>query len=184
MASRSASSTTWPAFARRVVECIARHEDPLRAVEPPGATRPHGGVFVTLYEFGRLRGCMGTLDPALPLGEAVRRAAVCAAAEDPRFAPVTASELPDLEIQVSILSDPHPMRNLEDLLIGKHGIIVRRGSQRGLFLPQVAVEHHLDKQTFLARCCAEKAGLPPDAWQDPATEVLLFTAEVLREETP
>jgi len=73
------------------------------------------------------------------------------------------------------------MRRLDELELGRHGILVRQGGRRGLFLPQVAVEHHLDKETFLSRCCDEKAGLPANAWQDPATEVLLFTTEVFQE---
>jgi len=124
---------------------------------------------------------MGTLDPQIPLGEAVRQAAVCAAVQDPRFPPVTPAELTELDVEVSVLSDPVPMRNLADLEVGRHGVLVRRHGQRGLFLPQVAVEHHLDREEFLSRCCAEKAGLPPDAWKKPGTEVLLFTTEVFRE---
>lgn len=172
---------SWPSFARRIIECVARGSDPAGAGPPPAEARPHGGVFVTLHKSGRLRGCMGTLDPHTPLDEAVRHAAFCAAAEDPRFPPVQPAELPDLEIEVSILSAPQPMQDLEDLRIGRHGIIVRRGVQRGLFLPQVAVEHNLNKEAFLSRCCAEKAGLSADAWRDAATEVLLFTTEVFRE---
>ncbi len=124
---------------------------------------------------------MGTLDDVPPLAEAVRHAALCAAFQDPRFPPVSESELSDLQVEVSVLSSPQRMTSLDDLVIGRHGIRVRRGTQHGLFLPQVAVEHKLDKESFLSRCCAEKAGLPPDAWRDPATEVLLFTSQVFRE---
>lgn len=172
---------TWPSFARRVIECVASGSDPVRAEPAPTGGQAHAGVFVTLHIAGHLRGCMGTLDPETPLAEAVRQAAACAAAEDPRFPPVRPGELRDLEIEVSILSAPQPMRDLADLQIGRHGVLVRRGAQRGLYLPQVAVEHHLDKETFLSRCCAEKAGLPADAWRDRQTEVLLFTTEVHRE---
>lgn len=125
---------------------------------------------------------MGILDPQTPLPDAVSEAAICAATHDPRFAPVAADELPDLRIEVSILSPPQRMRDLDELELGRHGVLVRRGALRGLFLPQVAVEHRMDKVTFLSRCCDEKAGLPPDAWKDPATEVLLFTADVTQEE--
>jgi AmmeMemoRadiSam system protein A len=159
---------------------VARRRDPAQAGPSP-EPQPHSGVFVTLHKLGRLRGCMGILDPQLPLADAVREAALCAASQDPRFPPVRADELSDLEVEVSILSPPQRMRSLTDLEIGRHGVLVRRGDQRGLFLPQVAVEHHLDRETFLSRCCTEKAGLPPDAWKDPDTEVLIFTAEVLHE---
>jgi AmmeMemoRadiSam system protein A len=171
----------WPAFAREVIERAARGAATEQTPPPPTDSRPHGGVFVTLHKSGRLRGCMGTLDSRAPLAEAIRHAAYCAATQDPRFQPVTPSELSDLKIEVSIMSDPQPMGDIENLQLGQHGILVRRGLQRGLFLPQVAVEHHLDKETFLARCCAEKAGIPAEAWRDPTTEVLLFTTEVQRE---
>ncbi|MEP0845583.1 MAG: AmmeMemoRadiSam system protein A [Phycisphaerae bacterium] len=166
---------------RAVIEAaVAR--DPLRR-EAPGliADRPHGGVFVTLWKAGRLRGCMGTLDASLPLAEALRDAALSAATRDPRFPPVAPDELAELKIEVSVLSAPQAMRSIDDLVIGRHGVLVRRGSRRGLFLPKVATDHHLSREEFLERCCTEKAGLPPDAWRDGQTEVLLFTAEVLSE---
>jgi len=103
---------------------------------------------------------------------------------DPRFAPLTLAELPEVTIEVSVLSPPWPMGNLDDLELGKHGIIVRSGARRGLFLPQVATEHHFDKEIFLTRCCSEKAGLKPDAWRDPTTEVLLFTTDVYSDTPP
>ena len=171
---------SWPGFAREVI-ARAAHGTPAAAPPPPADGRAHGGVFVTLHKFGRLRGCMGTLDSQAPLAEAISHAAYCAATQDPRFQPVAPGELSDLEIEVSILSDPLPMGGIENLHLGQHGVLVRRGAQRGLFLPQVAVEHHLDKETFLSRCCAEKAGMPADAWRDPSTEVLLFTTDVYRE---
>ena len=175
------TTPTWLAYARQVVEYTARGDDPNSINTLPNDTRAHHGVFVTLHKHGRLRGCMGILDPEQPLEEAVRHAAISAAARDPRFSPVTTAELADINIEVSILSSPYPMRSPDDLELGRHGIIVRRGLQRGLFLPQVAVTHHFDKETLLNRCCSEKAGLPADAWRDPDTEVLLFTTDVMQE---
>lgn len=168
----------WPTYARQVIAYVARGVEPGRVVPPAGADRAHSGVFVTLHKLRRLRGCMGTLDPKLRLSEAVRHAAVCACAEDPRFRPVTPEELPELSVEVSILSPAQPMTSLDELELGRHGVIVQRGRRRGLFLPQVAVEHHLDKETLLARCCTEKAGLPASAWRDGRADVLLFTTEV------
>ena len=176
-----ASNRTWPSFARWVIEFAIRDVDLNRATPPEQSVASFGGVFVTLKKLGRLRGCMGTLDNLQPLAEAVRHAARAAALSDPRFPPVALAELPDISVEVSILSEPRPMDSIDDLQIGTHGIVVRKGLQRGLFLPQVASEHRLDKHTFLSRCCAEKAGLAPDAWQDPDTEVLLFTAQVFSE---
>lgn len=170
----------WPAYARHIIESAVRGVQPAQMPVSPSAA--HGGVFVTLRKFKRLRGCMGTLDPSQPLVDAVQRAAMSSALHDPRFTPVAVGELPDLVVEVSIMSAPEPMGSLDELELGRHGVIVRQGLRQGLFLPQVAVEHHLDKETLLSRCCREKAGLPPDAWRDPDTEVLLFTAEIFSEE--
>ncbi len=176
----SALSESWLHYAREVVGRAAHGRD-ARDVPIPPAAVAHSGVFVTLYKVGRLRGCMGTLDSSLSLAEAIREAAKCAATRDPRFAPVSPDELPELHVEVSVMSAAWPMTSLNDLEIGRHGIIVRSGPRRGLFLPQVAKEHRLDRETFLTRCCTEKAGLPADAWRDPATEVLLFETTVLSE---
>ena len=174
-------ATDWPSFARQVISYAVSRGDVNRAQPPADHDRPFSGVFVTLKRAGRLRGCMGTLDATQSLTETVRYAAQTAALHDPRFAPVEAGELPQLSVEVSILSAPEPMGDLADLQLGTHGVIVQKGAQRGLFLPQVATEHHLDKITFLSRCCSEKAGLAPDAWKDPDTTVLLFTASIFRE---
>lgn len=181
MDSSTPGCASWPAYARRVIEAAVRGRDPAHAAKPPDDPRPHAGVFVTLHKLNHLRGCIGTLDASLPLADAVRQAATNAALQDPRFAPVEPAELPHLHIEVSILSPPTPMRTLDDLELGRHGVIVQRGPRRGLFLPQVAQMHRLSKEEFVTRCCAEKANLPPDAWRDPETEVLLFTAEILAE---
>lgn len=182
MSNSNGSEPNWPSFARQVIDYAVRNVDVMRATPPKeSSTASFGGVFVTLKKLGRLRGCMGTLESSKPLAEAVRHAAGAAALNDPRFPPVTLAELPDLSVEVSVLSQSWPMGSPDELQLGTHGIIVRRGLQRGLFLPQVATEHRLDKDTFLSRCCAEKAGLPSDAWKDPTTEVLLFTADIYQE---
>ncbi len=175
---------TWPAFARDVIEAVVRGGDPTRPEPPPDASRETSGAFVTLHRRGCLRGCMGTLTPGQSVGEAVRDAAICSAQHDPRFNPVAVGELTDLVIEVSILSPPWRMRTLDELELGRHGLLIRRGRHQGLFLPQVATEHRLDKETFITRCCTEKAGLPPDAWRQPETEVPLFTAQIYNEVPP
>ncbi len=181
MGGLEATRRTWPAFARDVIEAAVRGRDDDQAMAPDDAPEEYGGVFVTLKKFGRLRGCMGILDGSRPLAETVRDAARTAALRDPRFSPVTPDELGDVRIEVSVLSRPWLMRSIDELEIGKHGIIVERGARRGLFLPQVATEHHLDKEMFLSRCSAEKAGLSPHAWRDPQTRVWLFTADIYSE---
>ena len=168
---------TWPRFAREVIADAVR-ATPTEHIQPPaGADRPHSGVFVTLRKGRNLRGCMGTLDATLELADATRQAAINAALHDPRFPPIQPNELSSVAVEVSILSAPTTMRTLDDLVLGRHGVIVSSGHRRGLFLPQVATDHRMDKLTFLSRCCSEKAGLPPDAWRSPEVEVQLFEAE-------
>ncbi|MFH0777769.1 MAG: AmmeMemoRadiSam system protein B [Candidatus Eisenbacteria bacterium] len=138
------------------------------------------GAFVTLHEFGNLRGCIGRLVADKPLHEVVSRMAVAAATEDHRFSPVARDELEKIEIEISVLSPLKKMSSLEELRLGKHGIYVVSGARSGCYLPQVAIETGWSKEEFLRHCCAEKAGLEPDAWKRDA-DVFLFTAEVFSE---
>lgn len=134
------------------------------------------GVFVTLHIHRRLRGCIGVVEPDQPLGESIVRCAASSALQDSRFSPIQAHELDDLQIEISLLSPPVPIRP-EEIKIGDHGLLVVRGQQRGLLLPQVAVDHHLASEQFLAETC-RKAQLPLDAWRAPDTIILGFTCEV------
>ena len=134
------------------------------------------GVFVTLHARGRLRGCIGVIEAEEPLGEAVVRCAASAALHDARFPPLRLEELGDLQIELSLLSPAAPIRP-QDVEIGLHGLLVSRGAQSGLLLPQVALKHHLSREQFLAEIC-HKAGLAREAWRDPDTKLLGFTCEV------
>ena len=133
------------------------------------------GVFTTLYSNGKLRGCVGYVFPVLPLYRAVFETARAAASQDTRFSPVTLEEVPRLKISLSVLSSVAPITP-EQIVIGKHGLVVSFGTRRGLLLPQVPVEHNWDRVTFLEQTC-RKAGLSADAWQNGAT-LDAFTAEV------
>jgi AmmeMemoRadiSam system protein A len=135
------------------------------------------GVFVSLHRAGDLRGCLGHLEEDLPVAEAVRRMAVAAANEDPRFAPVEPEELADLDVEISVLSPSRPVRP-EDVVPGRDGLIVRRGGRAGVLLPQVATEQGWDRLTFLEAVC-RKAALPAGAWRDRGTELLAFRAQVV-----
>ncbi len=138
----------------------------------------HRGAFVTLTtRDGSLRGCIGTILPVGPLDETVARMAVSAAVEDPRFPAITAAELPSLHIEISALTVPEPVPDLEAIQVGRHGLIVSQGRRKGLLLPQVAPEWGWDRQEFLEHTCV-KAGLPRNAWRDPLTRVEWFEAEV------
>jgi AmmeMemoRadiSam system protein A len=138
----------------------------------------HGGdvraaVFVTLTDAGELRGCMGTLDPEQPVAQAVASAAMTATLDDPRFYPVEADELADLEVDVSILGLPVELVAATDFVPGLDGIVVERGPRLGLLLPEVATDHGWDGERMLGAVC-RKAGLPHDAWREPETRCLVF----------
>ncbi len=169
------------AFVRGIIRSEV-NGDAAPARPPDLPDRPHGGAFVTLKKRGRLRGCMGTFTPCAALADTLESAAR-SAARDPRFraCPVGADELADCRIDVSILSAPERTDRPAALEVGRHGIWIRRGAASGCFLPQAATEHRWTAEEFLANCCAMKAGLAPGAWQDPRTEVWLFTAEIVAE---
>ena len=140
----------------------------------------HCGCFVTLKNGDDLRGCIGQFIADRPLVQMVLEMAKVSATSDPRFLdnPITPDELPDLDIEISVLS---PLKKTADplsLRLGIDGIYIKRGFASGCFLPQVAEETGWSKEEFLSYCCSHKAGLSPDAWKDPKTEVFLFSAEV------
>lgn len=139
------------------------------------------GAFVTLHEKGELRGCIGNMVGNQPLYLTIRDMAVEAAVGDPRFQPVTLSDLKDIEIEISALSPLKKIDSAQEIEMGVHGVLVRRGFQSGVFLPQVATETDWSKEEFLSNLCAHKAGLSADAWKDKATEIYIFTAEVFSE---
>jgi AmmeMemoRadiSam system protein A len=143
--------------------------------------REPGAAFVTLHrKDGELRGCIGQATAHAPLGEVVRDLAISSATRDRRFDCVTFEELPEIDIEVSVLS-PLAKAVPDRIEVGVHGLIVRRGGYSGLLLPQVASERGWDAATFLRHTC-RKAGLPDDAWRDPSATVLWFACDVIREE--
>jgi AmmeMemoRadiSam system protein A len=153
-----------------------------RIPEVPAA-RQQRGAFVSLHESGGdLRGCIGHVIGDRPLGEVIREVAVSAARSDPRFAPVTPDELHDLRIEISVLSELVRMdaADLGRLVIGRDGVLVRRGRAQAVLLPQVAIEQGLGVEAFLNAAC-HKAGLGAGSWREPATRVFTFTADVFVE---
>lgn len=170
------------ALARQAIVSAVRNERLRDLIPRHGVFSQRHGVFVTLHLRGSLQGCIGVTEPSEPLGEAVARCAVCAALEDPRFSPLRPAQLPDLRIEISLLSPLQPIHP-DQVVIGLHGLFLRRGPQRGLLLPQVALEHGMSRETFLEQTC-RKAGLLADAWRDPETEILAFTCEVIAEAEP
>lgn len=138
------------------------------------------GAFVTIHTHGALRGCIGYVEPIKPLWQTVQEMAVAAAFQDPRFPALKEAEYGDIEIEISVMSPLQGVKNIDEIEVGKHGIIIRRGFHSGLLLPQVATEQGWDRDTFLEHTCY-KAGLPADAWKKEDTEIQVFSAEVFSE---
>jgi len=161
-----------------VVEAVCRKRLP-DEIPKTGVFEQQCGAFVTLHVGKRLRGCIGVIETKDSLGETIAKCAANAALEDPRFNPMQPEELPELEIEVSLLS-PLQLIRPEEIEIGKHGLLVEQGFRRGLLLPQVAVEHHLERERFLEETC-HKAGLAAGAWKEPGTRIYGFTCEIVGE---
>ena len=138
------------------------------------------GAFVTLHEKGELRGCIGYIEAILPVYATVAETAAKAAVSDPRFEPVSEGELKNIEVEVSVLSSLVKVKNIEEVVVGKHGVLIENGFYRGLLLPQVATENNWDKEEFLRYTCM-KAGLERDCYKNPHTRVYVFTADVFSE---
>ncbi len=137
------------------------------------------GAFVTVKQEHQLRGCIGYPTPYLPLYKTIIEASVLAATKDPRFLPIQKEELPDIEIEISVLSLPQKIKDISEIKVGKHGIIVSKGMNSGLLLPQVPLEWGWDLETYLKHGCL-KAGLEEDAWKKGA-DIEIFTAQVFSE---
>ena len=138
------------------------------------------GCFVSLKKEGQLRGCIGRIVGDMPLYKTIIEYAVHAALRDPRFPPVTRSELPDLHIEISVMTPLERVTDVSDIQVGRDGLLIKVGYNQGLLLPQVAAEYGWDRNTFLAHTC-RKAGLPLDAWKSPPAEIYRFSAQVFGE---
>ncbi|MBV6513123.1 MAG: hypothetical protein FMNOHCHN_02649 [Ignavibacteriaceae bacterium] len=168
--------------AREALRTLFDHEYPYPSVQYKNypALMNHNGAFVTLYLDNHLRGCIGYVESDAPIFETVCEAAILAATEDPRFAPLTAEELPQVLIEVSVLSVPKKIKDYVEIEIGKHGLIVDEAGHRGLLLPQVAVEHKMKLDQFLTALC-QKAGLPGNYWTRRMMHMMTFEADVFGE---
>jgi uncharacterized protein len=167
-------------WARDTVQAVVTGAKPARPTSDGPELNAPCGCFVTLKNKDRLRGCIGQFTSEKPLIALVVEMAKASATGDPRFRgnPITARELPALDVEISVLSPLTLTRDPLSLRLGVDGIYIRRGYASGCFLPQVATETGWTQEEFLSYCCSHKAGLAPDAWRDPQTEVYLFTAEV------
>lgn len=165
--------------ARRSLEARVRREL-LMPPAPDGALDLRCGAFVSIHtRTGGLRGCLGRLQPDAPLAHTVHDLAALVSDSDPRFEPVQTSELEQLDIEISVLTPEQPVASIDEVEVGRHGLIVEHGRRRGLLLPQVPTELGWDRLTFVEHTCL-KAGLARDAWQRGA-RVLVFEADVFGE---
>ncbi len=137
------------------------------------------GIFVTLHKNGNLRGCIGNIIGQLPLKDGVKELAIASAFSDPRFPSLNNDEYEDIEIEITVLS---PLKTMaaDDVVLGKHGVVISKGFHKGLLLPQVPIEHNMDKETFLSHTCL-KAGLPSGCWKEKETKIETFTGIVFSE---
>lgn len=135
------------------------------------------GCFVTIKQKGKLRGCIGNFQSELPLFKEVSEIAIASASNDPRFYPLKIHDLDSISLQISVLSPLIKINNIDEIIIGKHGIYLECGHYRGVLLPQVAVENNWDRTTFLNQTCI-KAGLLATAWQESNADIYIFSAQV------
>jgi hypothetical protein len=169
------------ALARKSVEYVVEVKEPYQPDASTSDTlNQERGAFTTLKEGGQLRGCIGYTSAMKPLYMTVRDTATLAAMRDPRFQPVSPSELPKLEYEISVLSPLRRVLDIDQIKVGQHGLLMRNGSYEGLLLPQVPVEQNWDRQTFLEQTC-HKAGMRSDCWKDEDTDIFMFTAVVFGE---
>jgi len=164
-------------FATSAIENSAKGVGPPSVSSAAEKLNERYGAFVTIYKKGMLRGCIGSLEPAGPLQKTVVEMAKAAACGDPRFRPVTAEELPYLDVEISVLTPLKEIRDPEEIVVGVHGLVVSKGNRSGLLLPQVAAERGWDRITFLEETC-RKAGLPKDAWIEQDARILIFSADI------
>jgi len=167
-------------LSRTTLETFIKHGKILKPVKKNGLFIEERGVFVTLNKRGSLRGCIGHIYPMESLEKSVISNTVNAAVKDPRFPRVTELELAEISIEISVLTIPRKIANISEFVVGKHGIILVKGTNRAVFLPQVAPEQGWDRAGTLNNL-SRKAGLPFNAWKEDGAEYFIFEAEVFHE---
>ncbi len=171
-------------LARKSVEYAVRERKPYEpTASASDVLNQERGAFVTLRKSGELRGCIGYTSAAKPLYMTVRDTATFAALRDTRFQPVTASELSQIDYEVSVLSPLRRVLDVRQIKVGQHGLLMKNGAYEGLLLPQVPVDERWDRQRFLEETCM-KAGMHSGCWKDANTDIFMFTAVVFGEKRP
>ena len=164
-----------------IVAVLDGRRDELDASGFDEPLRRPAGAFVTLTKNGDLRGCIGSIRAVEALCHAVASSAVSAAFRDPRFLPVRREELPHLSYEISVMGPIELVRDMEEIVVGRDGLIISHGRSAGLLLPQVATDYGWDCLMFLRQTCV-KAGLPPESWRSEGCRIEKFSAEVFGEE--
>ncbi|HMC22220.1 MAG TPA: AmmeMemoRadiSam system protein A [Thermoanaerobaculia bacterium] len=169
-------------LARTSIESILDGRSlPLSEGDYDEVLRRPAGAFVTLRtKRGDLRGCIGSIRAVEPLFKAVASSAVSAAFRDPRFFPVRPDEMPQLDVEISVMGPIESVRDVAEIEVGRDGLIISKGRFAGLLLPQVATEYGWDREAFLDQTCI-KAGLPAGSWRIEETRIEKFAAEVFGE---
>jgi AmmeMemoRadiSam system protein A len=168
------------AIARHAIETYVRTGKAYVEPREEMALNQRNGCFVTIKQRGQLRGCIGNFQSEHPLFREVAEMAIASATKDPRFYPMREEDLAGFELEVSVLSPLRKIDSIQEIEVGRHGIYLEKGFYRGVLLPQVAVEHGWDRDTFLKQTCV-KAGLPTNAWSADDAEIYVFSAQIFGE---
>ena len=164
-------------LARKTVESWVRNKTKADMTTDDPLLKENGAAFVTLKISGELRGCIGHTEAYEPLWDCIRDMAIAASTQDPRFPPVSEAELPRLSYEITVLTPMKKIADVDEIIVGKHGLMMEKGMRRGLLLPQVPVEWGWNREEFLNHT-AQKAGLPASAWRDGSVTIYSFTGIV------
>lgn len=178
----AADKTNLLKIARQTIEAASRSQalPPLKPEAYGPALMTKAGAFVTLRIGNALRGCIGIFESDNPLYDVVQEMAIASSTQDPRFRPVQASELKDIRIEISVLTPMRKIKDIKEIQLGKHGIVVQKGLRRGTFLPQVATETGWTLEEFLGHCAEEKAGIGWNGWKQ--ADIFIYEALIFEEE--
>lgn len=166
--------------ARQSIISAVKNQEPPSYTDCSETLLKNAGAFVTLHKFGELRGCIGYVEAVKPLIETIIEVAPKSALDDPRFMAVSEDEIEDLQIEISVLTPMKEIKDVNEIEVGEHGIMMEKGYNRGLLLPQVATEYNWDRETFLNQT-ARKAGLPYNEWKKGDVRIFIFSAEIFNE---
>jgi len=168
-------------IARETLNAYVNKGEKLVISEDSRTLNKEMGAFVTLYKRGQLRGCIGNIVGRGPLCQTVSDMAIQAGTQDPRFSPVKPEELDEIDLEISVLSPLKKIDDLEEIIMGKHGVLVKSGLRSGVYLPQVAVETGWNREEFMNSLCMHKAGIPKESWKNKTCDIYIFSAEVFGE---